>query len=64
MNPIDQNGRLPGSPECPFCKGNETELANAFGSHASLATYWCRKCRSPFEVMKWRGGPEGVKASR
>jgi hypothetical protein len=39
---------------CPFCNGKETEPMNAFGSHASLATYWCRKCRSPFEVMKWR----------
>lgn len=45
---------MPSSPVCPFCSGAETEIMNAFGSHASVATYWCRACRSPFEVMKWR----------
>ena len=45
---------MPSSPSCPFCSGAETEIMNAFGSHASVATYWCRACRSPFEVMKWR----------
>ena len=47
--------KLPETPTCPFCKGSETALANPFGSHASVATYWCRACRSPFEVFKWRG---------
>jgi len=47
---------LPESPACPFCDGRETELMSVFGSHASVSTYWCRACRSPFEVMKWRGG--------
>lgn len=46
---------LPPSPECPFCGGEETELMSAFGSHASVSTYWCRACRSPFELVKWRG---------
>lgn len=45
---------LPSTPECPFCAQSETELMNAFGSHASVATYWCRACRSPFEAVKWR----------
>lgn len=45
---------LPAAPTCPFCDGSETELMNAFGSHASVSTYWCRACRSPFELMKWR----------
>jgi hypothetical protein len=44
---------LPEAPRCPFCERRETELMNAFGSHASVATYWCRSCRSPFEIMKW-----------
>lgn len=47
-------GGLPESPECPFCSGRETELMSAFGSHASVATYWCRRCRSPFELLKWK----------
>jgi len=29
-------------------------VMNTFGSHASVSTYWCRDCRSPFEMMKWR----------
>jgi len=45
---------MPEAPDCPFCGINETEIMNSFGSHASVATYWCRKCRSPFEAMKWR----------
>ena len=45
---------LPEAPACPFCSGDETELMSAFGSHASVSTYWCRTCRSPFELMKWR----------
>lgn len=46
-------GRLPATPPCPFCEGRETELANAFGAHASVSSYWCRRCRSPFEMLKW-----------
>ena len=49
---------LPTTPSCPFCQGTDTELSNAFGSHASVSTYWCRKCRSPFEVLKWRRMPQ------
>lgn len=45
---------MPESPPCPFCEGTETEIMNAFGSHASVSTYWCRACRSPFEIMRWR----------
>lgn len=46
--------RLPESPPCPFCEGRETELFNAFGAHASVSSYWCRDCRSPFELIKWK----------
>lgn len=52
-------GGMPDSPPCPFCDGTETELLNAFGPHASVASYWCRGCRSPFEFMKWGGGRNG-----
>ena len=45
---------LPEAPACPFCEGADTELMSAFGSHASVSTYWCRRCRSPFEALKWR----------
>lgn len=45
---------MPSSPPCTFCGGEETEIMSSFGSHASVSTYWCRSCRSPFEMMKWR----------
>ena len=45
---------MPGSPQCTFCGGADTEIMNAFGSHASVSTYWCRTCGSPFELVKWR----------
>lgn len=57
-------GGLPEAPQCPFCQGSSTELMNAFGSQLSVSTYWCTECRSPFELMKWRGvrgkSPEDV----
>ena len=58
-----EGGGLPASPTCPFCLSTETELANAFGSHASVASYWCRSCRSPFELLKWRGASDSGRAS-
>jgi hypothetical protein len=54
--PEAEFGGLPARPSCTFCSGDETELMNAFGSHASVATYWCRRCRSPFELLKWGVG--------
>ncbi len=50
-------GGLPENPPCPFCERSETELMSPFGSHASVSTYWCRRCRSPFELLKWRRTP-------
>ena len=53
---------LPEAPACPFCDGDETEIMSAFGAHASVSTYWCRPCGSPFDLMRWRlrdSGPAG-----
>jgi hypothetical protein len=44
---------LPDRVPCPFCGGEETELHSPFGSALSVSTYWCRRCRSPFERFKW-----------
>ena len=57
-------GGLPETPQCPFCEGSSTELMNAFVSQLSVSTYWCTACRSPFELMKWRGMREEADASR
>ncbi|MDT8341928.1 MAG: hypothetical protein RQ751_10485 [Longimicrobiales bacterium] len=54
-------GGLPPAPPCPFCREAQTELMSPFGSHASVSTYWCRPCRSPFEILKWGAGtPSGA----
>ena len=47
---------LPSAPACPFCDQTDTEIMNPFGAHASVSSYWCLSCRSPFELMKWRSG--------
>ena len=60
-----ENAREYGLPEtvrCPFCEGSETELHSPFGTALSVATYWCRRCRTAFEWVKWApqetpGGP-------
>jgi hypothetical protein len=48
---------LPEAPPCPFCDGGETELHSAFGTALSVATYWCRGCRTAFEWLKWNPPP-------
>ncbi len=52
------------SPDCPFCGGARTELMSLFGSHASLSTFWCAACRSPFEVLRWREEEPGRRSDR
>jgi hypothetical protein len=44
---------LPESAPCPFCDGTDTELVNPFGGQLSVAQYWCRRCRTAFEFIKW-----------
>ena len=55
VRPNAADYRLPETVPCPFCEGSETELHSAFGPQLSVATYWCRSCRSPFEFVKWSG---------
>lgn len=54
---IDESLRtkeLPDSVRCPFCETTETEQFAAFGSALSVSQYYCRRCRTVFEYMKWR----------
>ena len=46
-------GILPESAPCPFCEGRDTHLVNPFGGQLSVAQYWCRRCRTGFEYIKW-----------
>jgi C4-type Zn-finger protein len=43
---------LPERVRCPFCAHDETELHSPFGGQLSVATYWCRRCRTAFEWFK------------
>ena len=51
---------LPEQAQCPFCKQEDTELHSAFGSQLSVATYWCRRCHTAFEYLKWQQRGDGV----
>jgi hypothetical protein len=44
---------LPESAPCPFCEGTDTKLLNPFGGQLSVAQYWCNRCRTGFEFIKW-----------
>lgn len=48
---------LPEHVRCTFCNGEDTELHSAFGPQLSVATYWCRRCHSPFDYIKWQPHP-------
>ena len=48
---------LPEAVRCPFCEGTETELHSPFGTGLTVATYWCRSCRTAFEWVKWDDRP-------
>lgn len=43
----------PESVECPFCGERETHLHAPFGGLLSVAQYYCRRCRTVFDWMKW-----------
>lgn len=45
---------LPAAARCPFCGGRDTEQFSGFGSQISTSQYYCRRCRTVFEFMKWR----------
>jgi hypothetical protein len=49
----DADGIIPASVSCPFCEGMDTELVNPFGGQLSVAQYWCRRCRTGFDYIKW-----------
>lgn len=51
----DEEYPLPRSVECPFCGGTDTHVQSPFGSVMSVAQYYCRRCRTVFEWVKWEG---------
>jgi hypothetical protein len=63
---------LPARVQCPFCDSHDTELHSPFGTALSVATYWCLRCRTAFEWVKWdapsapggNGGRNGERTGR
>ena len=53
MSELARELGYPEATPCPFCAGMETELHSPFGSALSVATYWCRRCHTAFEWIKW-----------
>ncbi len=51
---------LPEHVPCTFCGGEDTELHSPFGSALSVSTYWCRRCYTAFEWVKWKERDPGV----
>ncbi|MFQ5890245.1 MAG: hypothetical protein ACE5JR_09350 [Gemmatimonadota bacterium] len=56
MDETLRSGALPERARCPFCSNFDTEQFAAFGSALSTSQYYCRRCRTVFEYMKWRRG--------
>jgi hypothetical protein len=46
-------GSPPGQVQCPFCERTDTRLINPFGGQLSVAQYWCNRCRTGFDYIKW-----------
>lgn len=44
---------------CPFCGSRDTEKQSDFGTSVMVASYYCRRCHSAFECIKW--GDHAVK---
>jgi len=49
----EPQGTPPPTVACPFCRGEDTRLLNPFGGQLSVAQYWCNRCRTGFEYIKW-----------
>ena len=51
--PDTEAGVLPETVECPFCEQTDTRLINPFGGQLTVAQYWCNRCRTGFDYIKW-----------
>lgn len=52
---------------CPFCASAETELFAMFSQFLLACQYYCRGCRTVFDVVRWeeraRAAPAGGEAA-
>jgi hypothetical protein len=38
---------------CPFCASAETELFSMFSQFLLASQYYCRSCKTVFDVVRW-----------
>ena len=38
---------------CPFCESTDTEFFSLFGQFLLSSQYYCRNCRTVFDVVRW-----------
>ena len=43
------------APRCPACGAEDVEVISLFGQQAITLQYRCRRCRTPFEAIKYEG---------
>jgi hypothetical protein len=39
---------------CPFCASAETELFAMFSQFLLASQYYCRSCKTVFDVVRWQ----------
>ncbi len=43
----------PAAIACPFCGSTATELFSLFGQFLLASQYYCRDCKTVFDVVRW-----------
>ncbi len=43
---------------CPFCDSPDTELFSLFSQFLLASQYYCRNCRTVFDVVRWEDHPQ------
>lgn len=41
-------------PHCSFCGSDDVERISVFGTAQLVRQYYCKKCRSVFEHIRWQ----------
>ena len=41
------------SKACPFCGSTDTSKQADFSTSLMVSLYWCQRCKTTFEAIKW-----------
>jgi hypothetical protein len=52
-SPIPNATDAAASVACPFCNSTDTELFSLFSQFLLTSQYYCRGCRTVFDVVRW-----------